>query len=267
MMPPVEDREAWVDRVVESMIATWGTIARANGSDVFECDGVFGIRNPRVRERSVFNSVGYTDPEAILAAREDLADFYAELGSAWTVWVPERDREVAAALESAGHVLDAVPRAMGRPLEGVEEPDLSGIAWTADGDMRTACLINDHAYGLPDGTWLKGNGERPEGYRNYVAELDGRPAATVATVVHADDCEIWSVATEPAARGRGLSTALMLRAMWDAARAGCATTTLQATKLGRPVYERVGFRDYGALGMWELRPAALAGFAGRKPPA
>ena len=267
MIPPVEDREAWMDRVVESMLATWRTLARANGAAMFEREGVFGIRNPRVRERSVFNSVGYTDPEALLAARDDLAGFYAELGSAWTVWVPERDREVATALESAGHVLDAMPRAMGRPLAGVEEPDLSGIAWTATGDMHAACQINDHAYGIPEGTWLMGNGERPEGFRNYVAELDGRPVATVATVRDRDDCEIWSVATEPAARGRGLSTALMRRAIWDAAREGCTTTTLQATKLGRPVYERVGFRDFGALGMWELRPPELRGFAGRKPPA
>ena len=99
--------------------------------------------------------------------------------------------------------------------------------------------------------------------RLYIANAEGRPAATVATLRHGDDCEIWSVATEPEARGRGLGTALMRRALWDAAQAGCATSTLQATKLGRPVYERVGFEDFGALQMWEFRPAELAGSARR----
>ena len=267
MTPSLGDRAAWMRINLDGMMSTWRTLARANGSDVFEREGVFALRNPRVRERSVFNSVAYTDPGALIGAREDLAAFYTELGSAWTVWVPETDAEVARALEEAGHVLDAAPRAMGRPLDGIEEPDLSGIAWTADAGMEPACLINDHAYGIPEGTWIMGNGESPEGYRTYLAELDGEPAATVATVRSGEDCVIWSVATEPAARGHGLATALMRRAIWDASREGCATTTLQATRLGRPVYERVGYRDFGALQMWELRPPELEHAADRRPPA
>jgi hypothetical protein len=31
------------------------------------------------------------------------------------------------------------------------------------------------------------------------------------------------------------------------------TSTLQATKMGFPVYERIGYRDIGELQMWELR--------------
>ena len=67
---------------------------------------------------------------------------------------------------------------------------------------------------------------------------------------------IWSVATAPEARGRGLSTALMRQALSDAAARGCETSTLQATKLGRPVYERVGYQDFGALQMWECRESS-----------
>jgi hypothetical protein len=36
---------------------------------------------------------------------------------------------------------------------------------------------------------------------------------------------------------------------------GLETTTLQATKLGRPVYEKLGYRDFGAGHMWERRTA------------
>jgi hypothetical protein len=34
---------------------------------------------------------------------------------------------------------------------------------------------------------------------------------------------------------------------------GCDISTLQATTLGYPVYARLGYRDVGALQMWERR--------------
>jgi hypothetical protein len=45
----------------------------------------------------------------------------------------------------------------------------------------------------------------------------------------------------------------MARALADARERGQLTTALVATKLGRPVYERVGYRDFGAFQMWERR--------------
>jgi hypothetical protein len=45
----------------------------------------------------------------------------------------------------------------------------------------------------------------------------------------------------------------MRQALHDAALRGCETTTLQATKLGRPVYEQLGYSDLGAIEMWERR--------------
>jgi hypothetical protein len=44
----------------------------------------------------------------------------------------------------------------------------------------------------------------------------------------------------------------LLSRMWANMR-GCETTTLQATKMGAPVYERLGYRDLGARQMWERR--------------
>jgi GNAT superfamily N-acetyltransferase len=61
------------------------------------------------------------------------------------------------------------------------------------------------------------------------------------------------VATHPDARGQGLAIGLMRQALRAARERGCTTTTLESTKLGRPVYERLGYRPLGTLGMWELR--------------
>ena len=263
---PQSERE-WLQLIVASMLATWRALSRTNGAERFERPGVFAISTPGARERSVFNSSGYTKPEAFLDAYEELSDWYAGRRCAWTVWAPEGDVELTGALAAAGHSLDAAPRAMGMELAAVEEPDLGDLDWTAEGATRDACLINDHAYGYPEGTWAKFNNEAAEELRSYLARLDGRPVATVATLAHGDDCEIWSVATEPQARGRGISTALMRQALWDARGEGLKTATLQGTKAGRRIYERVGFSDFGALQMWELRPSELAAAARPMPAA
>jgi GNAT superfamily N-acetyltransferase len=87
----------------------------------------------------------------------------------------------------------------------------------------------------------------------YEARLEGRPASVLATTDHEGDCGIWWVATLPEARGRGLSSRLLRVALDEARERSVRTSTLQATKLGRPVYERIGYRDIGELQMWELR--------------
>jgi hypothetical protein len=45
----------------------------------------------------------------------------------------------------------------------------------------------------------------------------------------------------------------MAEAVAEAGRRGRRTTTLVATKLGRPVYDKLGYRDFGAMQMWERR--------------
>ena len=56
---------------------------------------------------------------------------------------------------------------------------------------------------------------------------------------------MWWVATAPEARGRGLASGLMRRALADGRERGNDISTLQATKMGRPVYEGLGYRAFG----------------------
>ncbi len=249
------------------MQAAFRDFAAAAGSRLIELDGVTASVSAEVPERSIFNSVVYLDPAAFAAARDEVAAAYAEAGNAWTVWVPEADIETARLLEAAGHTLDAQPRAMAVELGGIEEPDLAAIDWTGDGDPEAMSLLNDEAYGYPEGTWIRGMGRPGPGLQVYLASLQGDPVATVCAHDAEGDCSIWCVATAERARGRGLSTALMRRALFDAQQRGCATSTLQATKLGAPVYRRCGYDDYGALGMWEFRLPKLAAAASPGAPA
>jgi hypothetical protein len=45
----------------------------------------------------------------------------------------------------------------------------------------------------------------------------------------------------------------MQHALAEARERGCTSTSLQATARGKPLYERLGYRDIGAVQMWERR--------------
>jgi GNAT superfamily N-acetyltransferase len=237
------------------MVQAWRALAvGSQGARLVEPDGVVAAVVPAVPERSVFNSVLYERPENLAAAREDLARIYEEAGvAAWTVWVPDVDRASAELLASAGHKLDAAPRAMVLELADLDQPDAGNLDWS-EGSLTELTRINDAAYGDEPGTFERGIGTPPpDAWRRYEARLGGETASVLATTDVDGDCGIWWVATLPEARGHGLARDLLHVALGEARRRGMETSTLQATKMGRPVYERLGYRDIGTFEMWELR--------------
>ena len=249
------DDDALYRRVCEGLLGFYRFIAEASpGADLWESDGITALVAPRAPERSFCNAVNYSDPTPLAAALPELERLYEEAGvRAWTVWVHAHDRDTAAALQEAGHVLDANPSAMAAELEhfqGAPSPDLD---IRTGGSAAEVARINDAAYGY-DGDFTEMLTTLPEGaYELYVARVDGEPSACTGAFRHGDNCDITLVATLPEARGLGLATELMKRALVDARERGCTTTTLVATKMGEPIYERLGYRGLGAIEMWERR--------------
>jgi len=225
-------------------------------SRVLERDGVVAAVVPAVPDRSVVNSVGYRDAEALGAALGDLAAAYEEAGvSAWTVWVPEDDADAIALLEAAGHRLDAEPVAMVAELANLPDPDPGELDWDAEADPRDVGLINDRAYTWPDGTF-SGAMERfgeIDGLRLWQARVDGEPVCVLGTYDNGSDCEVYFVATVAEHRGTGLARRLMHRALLEARERGLTMSNLQSTKKGYPVYERLGYEPICRLEMWERR--------------
>jgi len=66
-------------------------------------DGLLAAVVPAAPQRSIFNSVFYDDPAALAAGIDSLRDAYEAHGvRAWTVWVPDSDRETARLLVQHG---------------------------------------------------------------------------------------------------------------------------------------------------------------------
>lgn len=193
----------------------------------------------------------YTDGAAVRGALADLAAAYQDARvEAWTVWVPEDDRETADALAAAGHRLDGAPRAMAAPLEELDLGEgAAGLDWRQTWEMDDVAAIAGPAFG-----------DTPEVARVAAAGLTGAVRFVVAgdhacagTLDVNGDCGVYLVSTRSEARGRGLASALMRQALLDARRRGLQTTSLQATAMGAPIYARLGYRDLGAIQMWERR--------------
>ena len=226
----------------------------STGGQLYERDGITAALVPATPERSFSNAVVYDHAASLERALELLASRYEEAGvRAWTVWVPAQDRKAAALLERHGHRLDAAPAAMGIELAGFSREPAQELEIDTDPDPADLGRLNDAAYGYEDEFSRALDLMDPDAAYAYVARVEGEPAACTVALDHERDCCIGLVATLPAARGRGLATELVTRALLDARSRGCLTSSLQATKLGQPVYERLGYRDLGPIEMWERR--------------
>lgn len=76
----------------------------------------------------------------------------------------------------------------------------------------------------------------------YVGYADGAPVTAGFTVRSGRTIGVYTIATVLSARGRGYGEAMTRRIVADGAAAGCDVAVLQASSMGRPIYERIGFR-------------------------
>jgi ribosomal protein S18 acetylase RimI-like enzyme len=250
---------ALVARHAASQRAFYRALAPATpGGEVLTLPGgVQASMVPEARSRSLFNAVVYDDPELLLRGRDDLEEAYEAAGiDAWTVWVRPGDDEVGRELEAVGHTLDGRPTLMAAELESMDLGDGSPEVRGRPATWAAVAATNDVAYGVPpDRSFAPALRDlRSRGARPWVSWDGDEPASALATYLHEGDCYVTLVATAPAFRGRGLARELLLTALRTLRDdEGATTTTLEASALGAPVYERVGYRTLGELTLWERR--------------
>ena len=100
--------------------------------------------------------------------------------------------------------------------------------------------------------WNRFLAENPEGC--FVMEVEGLVRGSVTTIIYGGHLAwIGMVLVHPEHRGRGIGTRLLERAINYLDARGVRTTKLDATPLGLPIYERLGFRREFEIERWMLQ--------------
>jgi ribosomal protein S18 acetylase RimI-like enzyme len=92
----------------------------------------------------------------------------------------------------------------------------------------------------------------------FVAEWAGAPAGTTVTCTFGPVAWVAMVLVEESVRGCGVGTALLTHALEFLGARGIATVRLDATPLGQPLYERLGFVEEFRLARYEGTPPPAA---------
>jgi hypothetical protein len=89
-----------------------------------------------------------------------------------------------------------------------------------------------------------------EGVALYVGYLDGRPVTSGAGMRTGHTIGVYNIATVQDARRRGFGAEMTARVAADGLAAGCDVAILQASAMGYPVYERMGYRTVVEYAGW-----------------
>lgn len=139
-----------------------------------------------------------------------------------------------------GMALAPVPAAAAGPPEGLEIRLVTDaatfgsladiIAATFDIDPE-ACrdVLTPRLVEAPNAHW-------------YLGYADGAPVASSALITSGDVAGVHYVGTLASHRRRGFGEAMTRHAVDEGAKAGCRISALQASEMGQPIYERMGFR-------------------------
>jgi GNAT superfamily N-acetyltransferase len=117
--------------------------------------------------------------------------------------------------------------------------------------IADAAGLDDHvrtlaeAFEIPEPIvrpWIGDELWRRDGCAVYVGYTKGRPVTTGFGVRSGTTIGVYNIATREPARRRGYGAAMTARVVADGAAEGCYVAILQASEMGRPIYERLGFR-------------------------
>lgn len=112
---------------------------------------------------------------------------------------------------------------------GALDDHIVALAGFGFSDALVRAFIGEDLWLLPDTT-------------TYVGYAGGEPVVAGLGVRTGRTMGIYSISTVEAARRRGYGAAMTERILADGAAAGCDVGVLQASPMGRPIYERLGFR-------------------------
>lgn len=179
--------------------------------------------------------------------------FFGERGRGFALWArtgaPE-DEDLIAAAEAGGlaavysmpemlldRSVEERPLTDGAELRRVETAADADAFWRVAADSYTSIGFPPEVFGHNDDY----AGLQAPDVATFLARLDGEPAAIAMTIVTDGVAGIYWVGSRQPARGRGLGWATTAAAVNAGFEIGAEIASLQASPMGRPLYERMGF--------------------------
>ena len=95
-----------------------------------------------------------------------------------------------------------------------------------------------------------------EEWQYFMACRDDVPVGTATIVLRDGLASVYNISTLPKHRGEGIGGIVTSEPLRRVRERGYRTAILQASELGRPVYDRLGFRDYGKFPFYVRVPDA-----------
>jgi len=234
-----------------NMRFAWATLCAASGgADIVEDGDALFI--------STGSPVAFFNPVFQVGATKDAGEFVAkalEFYAARGVPFLLRSRDelspsMADAATAAGltddpatpvMVLDPIPDPLPETPEAAQALEIRDVG---PADLAAYSGVISEAFSMPADMVERYFGPKvwqADGITGFLGLLDGQPVATSALILSDGVAGVYNVGTVEAQRKRGYGEALTWAAIAAGRAAGCATSILQASPLGRPVYERMGF--------------------------
>lgn len=241
--------------VERDFVAAWWLIAEGGQHEVHVADGLRWFHTGL--NEAYLNAVMETHLAGLDAEGRirELVDDLKGRGAPFVWWAlpSSRPENLAAILGSHGLVAqDAWPGMAVAVADLVEPPAVDGLEILRVADESTYDTYESVFAPIlspgPAFTSALAVASRRIGFAedapevHFVGYLAGAPVATTSLITAGGVAGIYNVTTVEPARRRGIGAALTAHAIRFAARRGLEIATLQASSMGRPVYERLGFR-------------------------
>lgn len=186
----------------------------------------------------------------------------------WDIGPSLRSASLEAALQANGWSKDEELPSMVLDLHAIKKPAKSpdGLVIKQAEDEKTFrhhmdTMIAGFEFPEPLVRYLSGidYGDRflydPAAYY-YVGYVQGKPVATSIVLLSAGIAGLYSIATIPSMRRRGLATAMTLATLQQARELGYHIAILQASEMGASVYRRLSFQDHFTFDTYNLLGSA-----------
>jgi len=195
-------------------------------------------------------------PEAIEAMQAFVADLDGRGLPFCCMLAPGKAEGLKPACEASGLVYAVDWPLMVCPAETAEAVTMDGVDVVpvrTEDDARGMVRVLSGAFHMPEDSTARAlplATALTPGLTIFVARADGQVVSTVTATRHGQVVGIWAMGTPPDAQGKGYGKVLLSQVMARYRDAGVEAFFLGATPAGRPLYEKLGYREVARAQVW-----------------